>query len=171
MQRSRWPGLLRRCVRALRAFLNIFCAAFCAFFSVLFFSGFLFLIGVNTSFIDVESTELVMQYFLLFHFCILRHFVTTVLHNCLFVCLLTFLLFDIICVLRCLHYFFQCFCALRQCFFAPHCSFLSLVDVLQMLVDLSSSSFVFFLPLRLPFRCFGGFRSSSFRFPFPFCVC
>ena len=49
---------------------------------------------------------------------------TSVLHNCLFVNLLTFLLFRIICILTCLPYFLQCFCALLNCFLSANYSHL-----------------------------------------------
>ena len=104
--RSHWPGLLRCCVRALCAFLLIFCAAVWFYFLLLFFLAFLLLLGINISFFGVAITKLVIQFFLLFHFCIYWHVVTSALRIFLFACLLIFLLFTIVNAFACLPYFF-----------------------------------------------------------------
>ena len=90
---------------------------------------------------------------------------TSVLCNCVLVYLLVFVYFGIVCE------FFHWFCALNHCVFTPNYSFSFLVDVLQILAAVTSSPVLFFWPLGLPFRCFGGFWLSCFCVPFSFCVC
>ena len=96
---------------------------------------------------------------------------TSVLCNCVLVYLLVFVHFGIVCEFPYLSYFFQWFCALHHCVFTPNYSFSFLVDVLQILAAVTSSSVLVFWPLRLLFRCFGGFWLSCFCVPFSFCVC
>lgn len=74
-----------------------------------------------------------MQFFLLSYFCIFRHVVTSVLHNCVVVYLLVFLLFDIICIFSCLPYFLQSVYAVLDCFFLAYYSCLQLFDVCRLL--------------------------------------
>ena len=115
--RSRWPGLLLCCMRKLCAHANILCVVVCFYFIRIFFLCLLFSSGANASFISVAIIKLVMQSFLLFYLCIFRHVVISVLHNCVFVWLLTFLLFDIICIFASSPYFLQWFCASLHSFF------------------------------------------------------
>ena len=115
--RSRWPGLLLCCMRKLCAHLRIVCVVVCFYFMRLFCFWLLFSSGANTSFIGVTITKLVVQFFLLSYFCIFRHVVISVLHNCVFVYLLVFLLVDIICIFVCLRYFLQSVYAVLDCFF------------------------------------------------------
>ena len=89
--------------------------------------------GANSSFIGVAITKWVIQFFLLSYFCIFRHVVISVVHNCVFVCLLTFLLFDIMCMFACLPYFLQSVYAVLNCFFLAYYSCLQLFDVCRLL--------------------------------------
>ena len=109
-----------------------------------------------------------LQFFCLFHFCILYRVYTSLLHNYLLTHLLAFLHFGIICVFPCFPYFLNCFCALFYCLFCTKSLILTVVDVLQILVGLPSSSSVLFLPACLLFRCFRGFSSFTFVFRFLF---
>ena len=108
------------------------CVLVCTFFALLFAFIFYYcffvrlglLFGANYSFIDATINKLVMHYFLLFYFCNFRHVVTSVLRNYLFVCLLYFLFFTVVCVFACLPYFLQGFCALIHSFLLQNYSFL-----------------------------------------------
>jgi len=62
--------------------------------------------GANSSFIDVVMPKLVMHFLFAILFLYFLHVGTSFLRNCLFVCLLAFLLFDIICAFPCLPLFF-----------------------------------------------------------------
>ena len=111
-----------------------------------------------------------LHFFYLFSFCILYRVGRSVLRNVVLFVLLAFLHFGIVCVFARLPYFLQWFCALHQCFFGPNYVFLPLVDVLQILVGLPSSSSVFFCRCTFRFVALEAFGHCSFVFRFLF-VC
>ena len=64
--RSRWPGLVRCCMRALCAILHNFCAAVCFLFLLMHFQCVGLLSGVKIVFFDLAISKLVMQFCLHF---------------------------------------------------------------------------------------------------------
>ena len=63
-------------------------------------------------------------FFCLFNFCTLHSVLICVVHSFLCVCLHFFLHFGFVCVMPCLPYFLQWFCALVYLFLLPKCSLL-----------------------------------------------
>ena len=109
-------------------------------------------------------------FFATFQFCILHHMYTPLLQNNWLAHVLASLHFGIRCAFTWLPYFLQRVCALLYYFFCTKLLILHLIDVVQILVGLPSSSSVLFFTICLRFRSSVRFAYFSLRSVFSLCA-
>ena len=104
------------------------------------------------------------------YFGILHRVGISVLNNCLFVFLLTFLLFCIVCAIACLPYFLQSFCLLLNCFFFAQLLTFTFFGFLQVLAGTTSSFSVVFCRCGLIFSAFQTYINHCSMLTYSHCI-